>query len=498
MIRTTGTAGRPGTAAHISAPRRRLTPAVALLGAGAFLATATVALPGSGPAGASSHREAPLIATSPQLDNTDVYAFVSPDKTDSVTLIANFVPFQEPNGGPNFYPFAADARYNLNVDADGDAKPDVTYRFTFKNQDKRGTSTFLYNNGPVTSLDDENLLFRQTYTVEEIRPGKAPRKLVENAVAAPSNVGKASMPNYGALRDAALTDVPGGGKVFAGQTEDPFFLDLRVFDLLYGGDLSEVGQDTVAGYNVNTIALQLPKNTLALNGDAARNPVIGIWSTTERRGFDIVTEDGKNRDWGKFVQVSRLGNPLVNEVVVPAALKDRFNALTPDQDAKVPELVDRVNNPEVPQLIEKIYGLKAPATPRADLVEIFLTGIAKATNGPIQADLNSQLLNKDVDPKKFVPAEELRLNMSVPPAAKPNRLGVLGGDLAGFPNGRRLTDDVLDIELQALEGAAATGKLVPALAKGDMVDVNNKGFGNSFPYVGLPEYWPVNRALPKS
>lgn len=476
---------------------RRMSPGVAILGAGAFLATAVAAAPGADRAHASSHREAPLIATSPQLDNTDVYAFVSPDKPDSVTLIANFIPFQEPNGGPNFYPFAADARYNLNVDADGDAKPDVTYRFTFKSQDRRGTSTFLYNNGPVTSLDDENLLFRQTYTVQEIRPGKAPKTLVDNAPAAPSNVGKASMPDYQALRDAALTDVPGGGKVFAGQTEDPFFLDLRVFDLLYGGDLSEVGQDTVAGYNVNTIALQLPKNALALNGDAMRNPVIGVWSTTERRGFDIVTEDGKNRDWGKFVQVSRLGNPLVNEVVSSAGIKDRFNALTPDQDAKTPALVDRVNKPELPQLIEKIYGIKAPATPRADLVEIFLTGIAKATNGPIQADLNSQLLNKDVDPKKFVPAEELRLNMSVPPTAKPNRLGVLGGDLGGFPNGRRLVDDVVDIELQALEGAAATGKLVPALAKGDMVDINNKGFGATFPYVGLPEYWAVNRALPK-
>jgi hypothetical protein len=433
----------------------------------------------------------------PLLDNTDTYAFVSPDKTDTVTLVANWTPFQEPNGGPNFYPWADDARYYFHVDSDGDAKPDVSYRFSFTNQDKRGGNTFLYNNGPVTSLDDENLLFRQTYTIEEIRPGKAPRKLVDNAVAAPSNVGKASMPNYQSLRDAAVTTIDGGGKVFAGQTEDPFFLDLRVFDLLYGGDLSEVGQDTVAGYNVNTIALQLPKDTLALNGDAARNPVIGVWSTTERRGFDIVTEDGKNRDWGKYIQVSRLGNPLVNEVVVPAALKDRFNAQPPEQDAKVPQLVDRVNNPEVPKLIEQIYGLKAPAAPRADLVEIFLTGIAKATGGPIQADLNSQLLNKDVDPKKFVPAEELRLNMSIPPTAKPNRLGVLAGDLAGFPNGRRLSDDVVDIELQALEGAAATGKLVPALAKGDMVDVNNKGFGNAFPYVGVPEYWPVNRALPK-
>lgn len=472
-------------------------PTGALLAVGALLAAGAVAWSGGGPAGASSHREAPLIQGAPMLDNTDVYAFVSPDKPDTVTLIANWVPFEEPNGGPNFYPWATDARYDLNIDANGDGKPDVTYRYTFRNDDKRGTTTFLYNNGPVTSLDDENLLFRQRYTLQRIRDGKA-EVLTDQGIAAPSRVGQASMPDYQALRDAAVHDLPGGTRTFAGQTEDPFFLDLRVFDLLYGGTLKEVGQDQVTGYNVNTIALQVPKSDLALNGDAARNPVIGVWSSTSRRGMDIVQPDGTNRDWGRYVQVSRLGNPLVNEVVVPAGLKDRFNALTPDQDRTVPELVDRVDNPEVPRLIETIYGLKAPATPRADLIEIFLTGIAKATNGPIAVDLNSQLMNQDVDPAQFVPAEELRLNMAIPPTAKPHRLGVLGGDLAGFPNGRRLTDDVVDIELQALEGAAATGKLVPALARGDMVDANNKAFATTFPYLALPEYWPVNRALPAS
>ena len=236
---------------------------------------------GPGAAVASSHREAPMIAADPAVDNTDVYAFVSPDKTDTVTIVANFIPFEEPNGGPNFYPFATDARYNLLVDNDGDAKPDVTMRFTFKTIDKRGNNTFLYNNGPVTSLDDPNLLFRQTYTLETSIDGQNWVPRIKDAPVAPSRVGPASMPNYQTLRDQAITKA-NGWKSFAGQADDPFFLDLRVFDLLYGGDLSEVGQDTIRGYNVNTIAVQVPMTELALKGDPKRNPVIGVWSTTRR------------------------------------------------------------------------------------------------------------------------------------------------------------------------------------------------------------------------
>ncbi|WP_245886879.1 DUF4331 domain-containing protein [Umezawaea tangerina] len=444
---------------------------------------------GPGTAGASSHREAPLIAGDPPVDNTDVYAFVSPDKPDTVTLVANWYPFQEPNGGPNFYPWATDARYDINIDNDGDARPDLTYRWTFTNQDKRGKSTFLYDNGPVTSLDDENLLFRQSYTLEVIDGNGRSKRLVRSGPVAPSNTGAASMPDYGTLRNQAITDVPGGGKSFVGQADDSFFLDLRVFDLLYGGNLSEVGQDTLKGYNVNTIALQVPKSALALKGDATRNPVIGVWSDTERQS--MLLTPGQSKPLGPFVQVSRLGNPLVNEVVVPAGLKDKFNSLTPDQDAKVPDLVSRVTDPEVPRLIQGIYGLPAPAAPRTDLVEIFLTGITTKTPGPIKADLNSQLDNADVNPKRFVPSEQLRLNTSVPVAAQPNRLGVLANDLQGYPNGRRLTDDVVDIEVQALEGAAVSG-IVPALAAGDAVNANDKAFGTSFPYVALPANTGVN------
>ena len=467
--------------------RRAAKACAALVAVGAT--ALTTGLLGASGAGASSHREAPLIAGDPTVDNTDVYAFVSPDHPDTVTLIANFSPFQEPNGGPNFYPFATDARYDLNVDNDGDARADLTYRFTFQNDDRRGKSTFLYNNGAVTSLDDENLLFRQTYALELVDGRGASTKLVTRGRVAPSNTGPKSMPDYRTLRDQAITPIQGGAKAYAGQADDSFFLDLRVFDLLYGADLSEVGQDTLRGYNANTIALQVPKAWLALKGDAGRNPVIGVWGDTERRSMEL--SPGRRRALGDWVQVSRLGNPLVNEVVVPAGLKDRFNSLTPDQDGKVKELVDRVTNPELPALVEAIYRIPAPKGRRDDLVEIFLTGITTELGGPIKADLNSQVLNADVDARRFVPSEQLRLNMAVAPAAEPNRLGVLARDDQGFPNGRRLSDDVLDIGLQALEGAAVNG-VVEALAAGDKVDANENAFEKRFPYVALPNNTAVN------
>ena len=477
-------------------PRRRT---VAIRAAVASFAVASVALAGAaaglgpGTASASSHREAPLIAADPAVDNTDTYAFASPERPGYVTLIANYLPFQEPNGGPNFYPFATDAVYNIKVDSDGDAKPDSIFRWTFHTIDNRGNNTFLYNNGPVTSVKDENLLFRQVYTLESSFGGRPFKTRIKDAPVAPSRVGKASMPDYGSLRAQATKTLPGGWKAFAGQADDPFFLDLRVFDLLYGGDLSEVGQDTRAGYNVNTIALQVPFSDVALNGDAKRNPVVGVWATAERNRVRISGTSPAGGPSDDRIQVSRLGNPLVNEVVVPAGLKDAFNSLSPDKDASVPQVVARVNDPEVPKLIQKIYGVPAPATPRTDLAEIFLTGITTKAGGPIKADLNSQLNNQDVNPDQFRPSEMLRLNLTVPVSKKPSRLGVLAKDLQGFPNGRRLGDDVVDIELQALEGAAQTGKLVDALATGDKVDRNDHTFGSAFPYVALPNGDAVNQ-----
>jgi hypothetical protein len=461
---------------------------LAAAGATLLIAAVDVLVPGSSVA--SSHREAPLISADPAVDNTDLYAFVAGDQPDFVTVIANYYGFQEPNGGPNFYPWATDAHYDINIDNDGDAVPDLTYRLTFKTYDKRGGDTFLYNNGVVSSLDDENLLFRQTYTLEQLDDGGGKKVLIKDGAVAPSIVGPASMPYFQPLRDQAITKLQGGGQVYAGPADDPFFADLRVFDLLYGANLSEVGQDTLKGYNVNTIALQIPKHMLALKGDAKRNPVIGIWADTERQTLRL--SPGAAKAEGPFVQVSRLGNPLVNEVVSSAGIKDAFNGLEPVNDGKVQALLDRVNEPELPKLIEAIYGIKAPATPRSDLAEIFLTGVTTKAGGPIKVDLNSQLNNADVDPKKFAPSEQLRLNMSIAPNPQPNRLGVLAGDTQGFPNGRRLFDDVVDIEIQALEGAAASGHLVKALAAGDKVHQNDVTFAPNFPYVGLPRNKAVN------
>lgn len=476
------------SAAPYSPKRGRLRSWVLLTMGASLLATAVV---GIFPtiSDASSHREAPLIQNDRDLDNTDFYAFVSPDDPNTVTFVGNWHPFSEPIGGPEYYPWNDDAVYDFNIDNDGDAKPDITYRWEFETNDRRGRDTFLYANGPVTSLDDENLLFRQNWTLTEITDGGETQ--LASGAAAPSFNGPAATPDYGVLQDQAITAVEGGGQTYVGQADDSFFLDLRVFDLLFGGDLSETGVDTFAGYNVNTIALQVPLDEVALDGDAEANPVIGTWTTTGARG--VTLSPGSEEPSGDMVQVSRLGNPLVNEVVVPTALKDAFNSLSPSMDAQAANgaVVEKVRVPIVPMLVEQIYGIPAPETPRDDLFEIFLTGIAKDNEGSINADLNSLTLNEGVD--EIQPAEMLRLNMSIPPSENPNRLGLLADDLQGFPNGRRLTDDVVDIGIQVLEGAARDG-VVEALAAGDRVNANDEPFSDTFPYVALPNMEAVNQA----
>jgi hypothetical protein len=444
-------------------PRRRTTRrTLAAFTASALAFGGAAAILGAEPGSASSHREAPQLLADPQVDNTDVYAFVSPDNAHRVTLIGNWLPFENPAGGPNFYPFADDAHYNINIDNDGDAKPDIVYQWKFDSS-YRNPNTFLYNTGQVTSLTDKDLNFRQTYTLRKIT-AHGVTVLAHDVPVAPSDVGDASMPNYGSLSNAAIHTYNSTRKTFAGQADDSFFLDLRVFDLLYGTDLSETGTDTLSGYNVNTIALQVPTSDLTQGSD----PVVGVWSTTDRPSIKVQGADGSQQYKGKYVQVSRLGNPLVNEVVIPVGLKDAFNALKPQDDASVKPAVKAVLDPEVPKLIQAIYGIPAPATPRDDLFSVFLTGV-KGLNMP---------------KGKVQPAEILRLNTAIPPAAHPNRLGVLAGDNAGFPNGRRLTDDVVDIALQAMEGAVRTGTLNPALD--DHVNANDVAFRHRFPYVALP------------
>ncbi|MGW5660507.1 DUF4331 domain-containing protein [Streptomyces sp. NPDC003758] len=420
------------------------------LAAGGLAAAGVTALE-PGAASASSHREAPLISGQPQYDNTDLYAFVSPDKPDTTTIIANFVPFEEPAGGPNFYTFAEDAQYDLHVDNNGDAQSELIFRYTFKTHVKN-KNTFLYNTGPVDSLKDPDLNVTQAYDIDLIKLHKqkvvAKTRIADNVPVAPSNVGKASMPDYGKLRDEAVYKLAGGATTFAGQADDPFFADLRVFDLLYGGNLSEVGNDTLKGYNVNSLALQVPNDLIR---ESSYQPVVGIWGTVQRK-------DAR----GHWSQVSRLGNPLVNEVVNPQKDKDKFNASSPYDDA---QFLKNVTNPELPKLIEGIYKIKAPSEPRNDLVDVFLKGV-KGLN----------------QPPYVRPAEELRLNTSIKPSMHPKRLGVLDGDNAGFPNGRRLTDDVIDEALQVVEGELVGSKN----DLGDGVDENDQKFGHSFPYLAQP------------
>ena len=426
--------------------------------------------------GASSHREAPLVSADPQIDTTDVWAFVSEDRSSTVTLIASWIPFQEPAGGPNFYTWADGVRYSINIDNDHDAKADLVYQWVFTSH-YRNPNTFLYNTGQVTSLSDPDLNFFQTYDLVRVnRDSGRKTTLVDDAIAAPSHVGDASMPGYNTnLFDAATVDFGAApSHTWVGQSDDAFFLDLRVFDLLYGADLTEVGDDTLAGFNVSTIALQVPKEDLALGRDAEANPIVGIWSTTSRRSVQIQNGDGSTDRNGKFVQVSRLGMPLVNEVVIPVGLKDYFNGSKPTQD---PAALPLVQDPELPHLLNAVYGLDVPDSDpdtagiqRADLISVFLTGVAG--------------LNQ---PAGGTPSEMLRLNMSIAPCSTTcSPFGVLGNDTAGFPNGRRLQDDIIDISLRVVLGVLLPEHQAIAETIGDGVDANDVAFNTEFPYVAYP------------
>jgi hypothetical protein len=442
----------------MSRSRRTRIRATALLGVGALATGATLAALVPTSSTASSHREAPAIANQPAYDNTDLYAFAQSD--GMVNIIANWTPFEEPGGGPNFYPWATDARYKINIDNDYDAKPDVVYTWKFRttrtpkaSDSFTGNGTFLYNNGPVTSLDDPNLLFRQRYTLTRTIVRKGPdrvRTLIRSGKVAPSNTGNAGMPDYAALRNAAVQGFQGAGrKSFAGQAADPFFLDLRVFDVLYGGNcMTEAGHNSLAGFNVNTLALQVPRRDLIHNGRS----VVGIWSTTDRKNSK-----------GHYRQISRLGQPLVNEVVVPYQVKDTFNSLKPRQDAAA---LPFVQNSELAASLNAVCGTKIQVKNRNDLVQVFLKGVPHINN-----------------PRgKERAAEYLRLNTVWQDRQPFSRLGVVGGDNNGFPNGRRLQDDVVDIALQVVGG-----ELIGSPNDlGDGVDGPDKAYGGTFPFVALP------------
>ena len=441
--------------------------------------------------GASSHREAPLTSKDPTVDNVDVFAFVSPDDASKVTLISTWFPFSEPAGGPNFYHFDDLARYLVKVDRDGDGVEDVTYEWTFR-EDIRDTSTFLYNTGPITSLDDNDYNYRQFYRIREIVRGGSTTTLGNNLLMPPDNIGPRSTPNYERLASEAVRDLGNGIKEFTGQRDDPFYIDVAsIFDLLglrpFNGAHrirlpTEPGSDTIGGFNVHAQAIQVPIARLAPNcpvdsqgraTDATdKRCVIGVWSTAERRST-IVRGTGTRTGSGDFVQVSRLGNPLVNELVVDLARKDAFNGTPPTGDAVV---LDRVTDPELGRLIESLYpGIDVPPAPRNDLVAVFLTGV--------------EGLNQQANSVR-TPSEQLRLNMAIRPTAgicAGNTLGVIAGDKAGFPNGRRIEDDVTDIELRVVAGILVPGfNVAPNNQLGDGVNKNDKPCLSSFPYLATP------------
>ena len=445
----------------------------------------------------SSHREAPEIAKDPVADNTDTYAFVSPDRPDTVTLITNYIPLEGPAGGPNFYEFGDDVLYDIHVDNDGDAVADVTYRFRFTTE-LRNPNTFLYNTGPIASLDSPNWNRRQFYSVTRVAQGRE-TQLAHGLACPPCNIGPRSTPNYAALATAAVHHLPSGETVFAGQRDEGFYVDLgSIFDL---GDLrpfqnlhliptpAAPGVDATKGLNVHTIAIQVPKMALTRDGSnptsvADPRSVIGVWGAASRRKVRIREEDGRDVRSGPWVQVSRLGNPLFNEVVVPMGRKDLWNSLSPKDDAR---FADFVRHPELAKLLPVLYPgvfphLAALTADRADLVAILLTGLPAGIVTGFQ-NFTGQTL-----------ADMLRLNMAVPPARRPSIFGILGGDLAGFPNGRRVQDDVVAIELRAIAGvtfplvdhgftpdaaaSAVTDGLTPAS--------NPVAFLPTFPYLGVP------------
>ena len=447
----------------------------------------------------SSHREAPEISKDPVADNTDTYAFVSPDQPDTVTLISNYVPLEEPPGGPNFFEFGEDVLYEIKVDNDGDGLAEITYQFRFQTQ-TRNPNTFLYNTGQITSISSPNWNRPQFYSVTKVDASGHSTVLGKNLACPPCNIGPRSTPNYSTLAGEAVHKLASGEVVFAGQRAEGFYVDLgSIFDL---ADLrpfqnlhlipspAAPGVNGTQGLNVHTIAIQVPKKKLTRDGSNPTNEsdsrsVIGVWASASRQKASMFDGQGNITATGPWVQVSRLANPLINEVIIPLGKKNYWNSQQPVNDS---QFVQYYAHPELAGLLPVLYPgvfphLAAYSKARADLEAILLTGIPSGIisgfqnfTGKTQADL-------------------LRLNMAIAPAKNPNILGVIGGDLAGFPNGRRVFDDTVTIEIRAIAGV--TIPLVDPSFKPDgaaslVSDFSPphipKGvsYQSHFPYLGVP------------
>jgi hypothetical protein len=454
----------------------------------------------------SSHREAPGISKDPVADSSDVYAFVSTDKPGTVTLIANYVPLQGPAGGPNFYEFGDDVLYQIHIDNNRDGRADVTYTFRFTTT-VVDPDTFLYNTGPIESLGSSSWNRRQSYTVTREVNGKV-AELGMNLSCPPCNIGPLSTPDYPSLASAAVHTMAGGRQVFAGQRAEGFYVDLgSIFDLgdlrpfasahnhfgLSGFPVNGPGVNATKDLNVHSIALQVPITDLTEGGwkpGDVSNPkaTIGVWTTASRQRARVYdTDHSLYVNSGPFTQVSRLGNPLVNEVLIPMGKKDYWNTQPPADDK---QFASYVAQPGLAELLPTLYpgvfpslaALNKKGSVRADLEAILLTGLPSGIVAGFQNYTGSTM------------ADMLRLNVAVKPSSKPSIYGILGGDLAGFPNGRRVFDDVTAIELRAIAGAtyalvdksykpdAAASAVTDGLTPSDL----DAPYLSTFPYLGVP------------
>jgi hypothetical protein len=466
-------------------------------------ATLAVALSGAtvltpGPVEASSHREAPLISQDPVADNTDVYLFRDVADPSKVNVVANFIGMEDPASGPNFARFGDDVLYEIHVDNDHDVVADITYQFRFRTI-VGNPATFLYNTFTVDDETYENLNVQQVYSVRKIQDGVS-TMLATDVVTPPVNVGPRSTPDYESYTDEAVANLAGGeGKVFAGQRDDAFFVDLgSVFDLLGLRPINhahvaplapEAGLDTLFEKSVHTISLQVPIASVTSTGTVptvidAKESAIGVYASSSRQRVKVLSaRGGAPRNLGRYVQVSRLAIPLVNEVLIPLGDKDRWNGTDPADDG--PLFFDSILDPEPTRLFPVVYSpVLAPddvpaggAASRTDLVKL-LTGQLMGLTG---ANI-------------LPPADLLRINLAQPPVEGTvgNRMGALQGDPGGFPNGRRLTDDVVDIELQVLAGVLLDDdetigeSVVPYEALSDGVSESDRPLLDTFPYQGTP------------
>ena len=445
---------------------------------------------------ASSHREAPITALDHAADVTDWYAFVSYDHPDRVTMILNVDPFLEPANGPNYFPFDPNVLYEMEVDNNQDGVPDITFQFRFITQIRQpgiftGFVGGIYGIPPITSLSgpgSEGLSLIQTYTVTMIKNGVATDLTKRKTVyAVPSNVGPLTMPDYNSLFNQGVVDLGNNVRVFAGTVDDPFFIDLgAAFDSLnfrmgVGGILSQAvdsddknnyAPDAVAGYNVNSIVLEVPITMLTVDGKihgaGEKQAVIGTYGATARPQI-TVRRVGGTYLFGNtnFVQVNREGNSLINELIIGTGSKDKFSTDDPKNDA---QFANFFLDPLLAHLFNSVLGVPIPAPPRLDLLPLvqymapICPGCGPNDAGPI-ADL-------------------LRLNTGIPPTpvAQQKRMGFLVGDNAGFPNGRRPVDDVVDIAARVVGGILVDSQKYGARI-GDGVNLNGLGYGATFPYV---------------